>query len=65
MTEFQFDIERYRLKPNQLTSQLLCGHAKYCMPDIECTCGLEEVMRDELYDDSPQDDDIVQQAVLS
>ena len=55
MTDFKFDIESYRLKPGQLVAKPLFIHADYCLPDIECTCGLEEVLEDEMKEEAPAD----------
>ena len=55
MTDFKFDIESYRLKPGQLVAKPLFKHADNCFPDIECTCGLEEVLQDEMMEEVPAD----------
>ena len=55
MTYFKFDIESYRLNPGQFVSKPSFKHEDYCLPDIECTCGLEEVLRDEMREEAPED----------
>lgn len=57
MTDFKFDIESYRLKPGQLVAKPLFKHADYCLPDIDCNCGLEEALQDEMREDVPIDEE--------
>jgi hypothetical protein len=55
MTDFEFDIESYRLRPDQFVLQPLYKHEKNCISDIECTCGVDEILMDEMIEDMAND----------
>lgn len=57
MTDLKFEIESYRLKTGQLVVKPPFKHAEYCLPDIECNCGLEEVLQDEMREEAPSDEE--------